>query len=60
MAKVARRVAIAFGAFVVAWLAAALMAGWLFGSGNILVWVIATFVGALAYLAIVWRDRRVG
>jgi hypothetical protein len=60
MAMVARRVAIAFGAFVVAWLAAALMAIWLFGSGNILVWVIAAVVGVLVYLAILWRDRRIG
>jgi hypothetical protein len=60
MAMVARRVAIAFGAFVVAWLAAALTAIWLFGSGNILVWVIAAVVGVLVYLAILWRDRRVG
>ena len=36
MAKVARRVGIAFGSFVIAWLAVSLVAGWLFGSGNIL------------------------
>ena len=60
MAMVARRVAIAFGAFVVAWLAAALAAIWLFGSGNILVWVIAAVVGVLVSLAILWRDRRIG
>lgn len=58
MTKVARRVAIAFGSFVIAWLAVTLVARWLFGSGNILVWVLAAFVGAIVYLAILWRDRR--
>ncbi|MEW5992429.1 MAG: hypothetical protein AB1736_13945 [Chloroflexota bacterium] len=50
---------IAFGSFVIAWFAAALVAGWLFGSGNILVWVIAVVVGAGVYLDILRRDRRV-
>jgi hypothetical protein len=59
MAKVARRVGIAFGSFVIAWLAVSLVAGWLFGSGNILVWVIAAIVGAGVYLDIMRRDRRV-
>ena len=58
MAKVASRVGIAFGAFVIAWLAVALVARWLFGSGNILVWVIAAVVGASVYLDILRRDRR--
>ena len=60
MAKVARQVGIAFGAFVIAWLAVSLVAGWLFGSGNILVWMIAAIVGAGVYLDILRRDRRVG
>jgi hypothetical protein len=60
MAKVARRVGIAFGSFVVAWLAISLVARWLFGSGNILVWVFAAVVGAGVYLAILRQDRRVG
>ena len=59
MFKIARRVGIAFGSFVVAWLAASLVAGWLFGSGNILVWVLAAVVGAGVYLDILRRDRRV-
>ena len=59
MFKIARRVGIAFGSFVVAWLAVSLVAGWLFGSGNILVWVFATVVGAAVYLDIMRRDRRV-
>ena len=58
MPTVARRVAIAFGSFAIAWLAATLAARLLFGSGNILVWVIATVVGASAYLALVWREQR--
>ena len=60
MAKVARRVGIAVGAFVIAWLAVSLVAGWLFGSGNILVWVFAAVAGAVVYLALLRRDRRVG
>jgi hypothetical protein len=60
MANIARRAAIALGAFVLAWVAAALGAIWLFGSGNFLVWVIAAAAGVGAYLAILWRDRRAG
>jgi hypothetical protein len=60
MVKVARRLGIAFGSFVIAWFAVALVAGWLFGSGNFLVWVIAAVVGAGVYLDIVRRDRRDG
>ena len=60
MAKVARRVGIAFGSFVIAWLAISIVAGWLFGSGNFLVWVFAAVVGAGVYLVLLWRDRRVG
>ena len=58
MIKIARRVGIAFGSFVIAWLAVSLVAGWLFGSGNILVWVIAAIVGAGVYLEILRRDQR--
>jgi hypothetical protein len=59
MLKIARRAGIAFGSFVIAWLAVSLVAGWLFGSGNILVWVFAAVVGAAVYLEIMRRDRRV-
>lgn len=52
MATVARRVGIAFGSFVIAWLAVTLVARWLFGYGNILVWVLAALVGTVVYLAI--------
>lgn len=58
MAKVARRVGIAFGSFVIAWLAARLLAGLFFASGNILVWVFAFVIGAAVYLGLLWRDRR--
>ena len=58
--RIARRVGLAAGSFVIAWLAVSLMAGWLFGSGNILVWVIAVVVGAGVYLDILRRDRRDG
>jgi hypothetical protein len=60
MVKVARRVGIAIGSFVIAWLAVSLVARWLFGSGNSLVWVVAAVVGAGVYLEILRRDRRVG
>jgi uncharacterized membrane protein len=60
MVKAARRVGIAFASFVIAWLAVSLVARWLFGSGNILVWVIAVVVGAGVYLDILRRDRRDG
>jgi hypothetical protein len=60
MFKLVRRVGIAFGSFVIAYLAVSLVAGLLFGSGNILVWVIAVIVGAGVYLDILRRDRRVG
>ena len=60
MAKVARRVGIAFGSFVIAWLAVSLVGGWLFGSANFLVWVIAAVVGAGVYVELLRRDRRVG
>jgi membrane protein implicated in regulation of membrane protease activity len=47
---------VATGAFVLAWIVAALSASWLFGSGNILVWVIAGFAGVTVYLASArWR-----
>ncbi len=59
MVKVARRVGIAFGSFVIAWLALYIVAGWFFGSGNILVWVLAAVVAAGVYLEILRRDRRV-
>jgi len=59
LVNVARRVGIALGSFVAAWLAVSLVAGWLFGSGNILVWVIAAAVGAGVYLDVLRRDRRV-
>ena len=58
MFKFARRVGIAFGSFVIAWFAVSLVGGWLFGSANFLVWVIAAIVGVGVYLEILRRDRR--
>jgi hypothetical protein len=57
MLIVARRLGIAFGSFVIAWLAVSLVAGWLFGSGNVLVWVLALLVGA-GVREILRRDAR--
>jgi hypothetical protein len=58
--KVARRVAIAFGAFVIAWFAIVLVAEWLFGSANFLAYLFAAGVAIGVYLVILRRDRRVG
>jgi hypothetical protein len=58
--KVARRVGIAIGSFVIAWFAVSFVAKWLFGSGNVLVWVLAAVVGAGVYLDILRRDRHAG
>ena len=60
MLKIARRVGIAFGAFVIAWLAATLAGVWLFGSANFLSYVIAAVVAIGVYLEILRRDRREG
>jgi hypothetical protein len=60
MPKAARRVGTVLGSFVLAWLAAAVLARWLFGSGNILVWVVATVAGIGAYFALLWREQRAG
>ena len=60
MTKVVRRLGIAVGSFVIAWLVVALVATWLFGSGNVLVWVLAALVGAAVFLVLLWRDRRGG
>jgi hypothetical protein len=60
MVKTARRVGIAFGAFVIALVAISLVAVWLFGSSNFLAYVFAAVVGAGTYLAILLRDRRTG
>ena len=58
VSKVARRLAIAIASAIVAWVAIALAAIWLFGSGNILVYVFAAIVGLGVYLAMSWHDRR--
>ena len=58
--KLARRLGISFGAFVIAWIALFALAQWLFGSGNILIWVFAAGFGGLVYLEILRREGRVG
>ncbi len=61
MVKMLRRLGIALGSLVIAWLAVSLVAGLLLGpgaSGSHLVWLVAIVVGALVYLDIVRRDRR--
>jgi hypothetical protein len=58
MSPVVRRVGIALVSFLVAWLVVAFVAIWLFGSGNVLVWVLAVFVAVTVYLVLLRRDRR--
>jgi hypothetical protein len=60
MAKIARHIGIALGAFVIALVAISFVAVWLFGSSNFLAYVLAAVVGAGVYLAILRRDRRDG
>lgn len=56
----ARRIGIAIGSFVIAYFAVYLAANLIFGSGNVLVLVLAAVVGAGVYLEIWRRDRRDG
>jgi hypothetical protein len=56
--KVARRLGITFGAFVIAWIAFFVLAQWLFGSGNSLIWVLAAVFAVLVYFAILRREGR--
>lgn len=53
-----RRIGIALLAFVLAWIVASQAARLFFGSGNILVLVLAVLVALGAYLALGWLDRR--
>lgn len=56
---IARRVGIAVGAFVIACIAGSVVAQWLYGSGNVLVVVLAAIVGVGAYFEVWRRDRRI-
>jgi hypothetical protein len=60
MIKIARRVGIALGSFVIAWFAISYVAVWIFGSANFLAYVFAAAVAAGVYLALLGRDRRAG
>ena len=60
MTNLARRVGIALGSFLIAWLVVAQAAIWLFGSGNFLVWVLATLVGVTVYMVLLRRDGQGG
>jgi len=60
MVRDARRLGIALVSFVVAWFAASFVGEWIFGSSNVLAWVLAAVVGAGVYLSLLRRDRRVG
>ena len=55
--EVARRVGITVVAFAIAWIALFVLAQWLFGPGNILIWVVAAVV-ALVHLELLRRERR--
>lgn len=61
MFQTLRRLGIALGSLVIAWLAVSLVAGAFLGSaasGNYLVSAIAILIGALVYRDILRRDRR--
>ncbi|HYU49681.1 MAG TPA: hypothetical protein VEO91_07140 [Candidatus Limnocylindria bacterium] len=61
MLRVLRRVGIAFGCIVAAWLAVSLVAGVVLGSaasGNAIVWLITLLLGGLIYRDIIRRDQR--
>ena len=53
-----RRLALVLGTFIVTWLVASVFARWLFGSGNVLVWVLAAVLAAVTYLALLRYDQR--
>jgi hypothetical protein len=58
---VIRRLGIALGSFIAAWLAVSLVAGVFLGSasvGNWLVWGVAIGIGAFVYRDIIRRDSR--
>ncbi len=61
MLQMLRRIGIAFGCLVAAWLAVSLVAGVLLGtaaSGNALVWLVTLLLGGLVYRDIVRREQR--
>ena len=61
MLQMLRRVGIAFGCLMIAWLAVSVVAGPLLGtaaSGNALIWVITLVLGGLIYRDIMRRERR--
>ena len=58
MSRIGRRIAIALGWFVVAWIVAYVAGHVFFGSANVLVAVIAVGVGVGAYVVLLIRDRR--
>ena len=55
---IARRVAIAFGVFVIACIAGGAVAEWRYGSGNVLVLELAAIIGAGAYFEARRRDQQ--
>ncbi len=61
MLQILRRIGIAFGSIVAAWLAVSLVAGMLLGpaaSGNVLVWLVTLLLGGLLYRDIMRREQR--
>jgi hypothetical protein len=61
MLQILRRVGIAFGCIVAAWLAVSLVAGMLLGtaaSGNALVLLVTLLLGGLIYRDIISREQR--
>jgi hypothetical protein len=61
MLQMLRRIGIAFGSLMIAWLAVSVVAGPLFGTaafGNALIWLITIVLGGLIYRDIMRRERR--
>ena len=61
MVHVVRRMGIALGSFVAAWLAVSLVAGMLLGagpSGNVLILLVTVVLGGLIYRDIIRRQPR--
>jgi hypothetical protein len=53
-----RRIGLAMGAFVIAWLAFVLLGNWIFGSANVLAYYLATPIAVGVYIGLLRRDRR--
>ena len=56
--RTARRVGLAIGSFVIAWLGFLLLGNWIFGSANVLVFYLAAPIAVGVYIELLRRERR--